>query len=131
MNGSTRTGVANVLYVDDEAAIRRAVSNWLTRKGHAVHTASDVASARAILADHQVDGVFIDLWLGSESGMTLHDWIRENIPALASRTIIVSGDPASSEQLLKAVRELGLEVLAKPFELRELSEIAAKWQSNT
>src|SRR5690349_15750123 len=65
-------GVANVLYVDDEEAIRRAVATWLRRKGHVVYTASDVASARTILQDHPIDGVFVDLWLGADSGMSLH-----------------------------------------------------------
>src|SRR5438270_10642 len=56
--------MATVLYVDDEDAIRRAVVTWLTRRGHVVHEAAGVASARQVLESQTVDGAFVDLWLG-------------------------------------------------------------------
>jgi two-component system, NtrC family, response regulator PilR len=125
MKGQRGAVVANVLYVDDEAAIRRAVSTWLTRKGHTVYTAPNVASAQAILGEQPIDGVFIDLWIGAESGMSLHEWMREHTPALAARVVFVTGDAGSSEPLLRAVREQGLAVVPKPFDLNELARIAA------
>jgi len=120
--------VANVLFVDDEEAIRRAVSTWLTRKGHVVYTAPDAESARDILRDHHVDGVFIDLWLGKDSGISLHDWLRDNVPPLARRTVFITGDTHySSDQLTRAVRDEGASVVAKPFDLKELERIVGTW----
>jgi DNA-binding NtrC family response regulator len=119
--------VATVLYVDDEEAIRRAVRAWLTRKGHVVHTAHDVESAVHILETHPIDGVFIDVWLGADSGMTLHDWIREHDPSLAHRMVFVSGDLMPSENVERAVREHGVSLVAKPFDLKELERIVTGW----
>lgn len=119
--------MANVLYVDDEAAIRRAVSTWLTRRGHTVHVAADVATAQAILTEQQLDGVFIDVWIGGESGVALHEWMREHTPALAARAVFVTGDIGSSERLLRTIREQGLSVVPKPFNLKDLERIAATW----
>ena len=120
-------GVTRVLYVDDEEAIRRAVSSWLTRKGHCVYTAASVASARDVLREHEIDGVFIDLWLGDESGVALHDWIREHYPPLAHRSMFVTGDLAPTEDLERALGEIGVRVLTKPFDLREIEGIVNGW----
>lgn len=119
--------VSTVLYVDDEEAIRRAVSSWLTRKGHRVYTAANAASARDVLRTHEVDGVFIDIWLGDESGVTLHDWIRENYPPLADRAMFVTGDLAPNEDLERSLREIGVGVITKPFDLREIEGIVRGW----
>ena len=119
--------MANVLYVDDEEAIAGAVRKWLTRKGHVVYTARDIESARTILSEHHVDGLFIDLWLGTDSGVVLHEWLRENAPPLAHRTVFVTGDSTSSEQLARVVREEGVQVVAKPFDLKDLERIVATW----
>lgn len=116
-----------VLYVDDEEAIRRAVSAWLTRRGHRVYTAATAASARDVLREHQIDGVFIDVWLGEESGVALHDWIRVHFPPLANRAVFVTGDLAPPEDVDRAIRQIGVEVLTKPFDLKEIEGIVRGW----
>jgi DNA-binding NtrC family response regulator len=115
------------LYVDDEQAIRRAVRTWLERRGHAVYTAGDTAEARSLLTQHRVDGVFIDVWLGAESGLALHEWISEAMPALQSRVAFVTGDLDASEGDENAVRAIGQPVLAKPFDLPQLERLAETW----
>ena len=116
-----------VLYVDDEEAIRRAVSSWLTRKGHRVYTAANAESARDVLREHDIDGVFIDIWLGEESGVDLHEWIREHYPPLASRATFVTGDLAPPEDLERALRQIGVGVLTKPFDLQQIEGIVRGW----
>jgi DNA-binding NtrC family response regulator len=116
-----------VLYVDDEEAISRAVSSWLTRKGHRVYTAADAAGAREVLRQHDIDGIFIDVRLGKESGVDLHQWIREHYPPLANRAVFVTGDAAPGEDLARALRQIGVGVLAKPFDLREIEGIVRSW----
>src|SRR5215472_4020687 len=105
--------MATVLYVDDEDAIRRAVAAWLTRRGHTVHTAGSLAVARDLIASHEIDGVFIDVWLGEESGLELQDWIEEHSPALSPKIVFVTGDLGVSEILRCSLGKLGKPVLAK------------------
>lgn len=118
--------MATVLYVDDEAPIRRAVSTWLGRKGHFVHEAGTLDEARAVLETHveALDGVFIDLWLGAESGIELFKWLEARHPTLAERVAFVTGDLFDSPEV---GREFARPVFAKPFELKELEAQVVKW----
>jgi two-component system response regulator PilR (NtrC family) len=119
--------MANVLYVDDEAAIRRAVVSWLTRRGHTVHAAATLAAARELLASQPIDGVFIDLWLREESGLELQAWIDENRPELSSHIVFVTGDIAAEESPSQTTQPLGRPILGKPFDLRQLDEFVRGW----
>ena len=121
--------MASVLYVDDEEAIRRAVITWLTRRGHVVHAAGTVSSALHLLESHPVDGAFVDVWLGDQSGFELQDWIDEHRPDLSAKVVLVTGDPASSEIAKRqhVLGQLGRPILAKPFDLSELEEFVAGW----
>ena len=125
----TELRMATVLYVDDEDAIRRAVVTWLTRRGHIVHEAACVASARQVLESQTVDGAFVDLWLGDESGLELQDWIEENRPDLSPNVVFVTGDVAAGESMNHALAALGKPILAKPFDLEELDEFVRRWVS--
>ena len=119
--------MATVLYVDDEDAIRRAVVAWLTRRGHTVHAAASVAAARDLLESSTVDGAFVDLWLGEESGLELQDWIDENRPELSPNVVFVTGDTGLAENANGILAALGRPVLAKPFDLKRLDEFVAGW----
>lgn len=118
--------MATVLYIDDEAPIRRAVRSWLSRKGHVVHEAEDAATARALLEAHadQLDGVFIDVRIGSDSGVELFSWIEDRFPRLVTRVAWVTGDhfetPAPTE-------EYDHPVFRKPFDLPALEAQATLW----
>ena len=119
--------MANVLYVDDEEAIRRAVVTWLTRRGHTVYAAPNLGAARHMLAAHPIDGVFIDLWLGDESGIELQGWIDENKPELSMKIVFVTGDIAADGSPSRSNQPLGRPVLGKPFDLRTLEELVRSW----
>ena len=116
--------MARVLYVDDEDAIRRAVELWLGRRGHDVQTAADVATARTRLEAGRFDAVFVDLWIGQESGLELYQWLREVDPDTARRVAFVTGDPF--DRSLANVGTLQ-PVFTKPFELRQLEAQAIAW----
>jgi len=119
--------MAIVLYVDDEEAIRRAVVAWLTRRGHTVHSAGTLADARDVLTSQPVDGAFVDIWLGDESGLELQDWIEENRPDISPNIVYVTGDLAAYVTPRSALGALGRPVLSKPFELQELDAFVESW----
>lgn len=117
-----------ILYVDDEAMIRRAVSVWLTRRGHEVVVAESAVAGQQRLAERGADAIFIDLHLGPDSGLELHAWIEEYDPRLAERVVFVTGEVFPNESTANALRMLGRRVLTKPFELRDLDRIAGELQ---
>jgi len=119
--------LAAILYVDDEEAIRRALRALLTRRGHVVYTAGTSEEARDILAAHEVDGAFIDIRLGDESGFDLFKWIDMHKPKVAERVVFVTGDIVREDDVEKALTALQRPVLAKPFELGELERIVTGW----
>ena len=121
--------MATVLYVDDERAISRALSSWLTRRGHTVFTAASVADAKAVLEANAVDGAFIDLWLGNESGFVLFEWIGQNHRRVAANTVFVTGDIIPDADVQQTLDRYGRQVLVKPFELSELENIVQGWRS--
>jgi DNA-binding NtrC family response regulator len=122
--------VATVLYVDDEEAIRRALRSWLMRRGHTVLTAGSGEEARSVLRSHSVDGVFIDIWLGDESGFDLFEWIDMQFPQVAENAVFVTGDIIRDPDVEHALAALERPVLTKPFELTELERIVAGWKTS-
>ncbi|HEY0972377.1 MAG TPA: response regulator [Gemmatimonadales bacterium] len=118
--------MAAVLYVDDEATIRRVVQLWLQRHGVTVLTAAGVSDALDILATEIVDGVFIDAWLEDGTGMDVYEWIRARRPALERNVAFVTGDTVS-RTVTERLNATGRPVLAKPFDLDAVRNIAAGW----
>jgi DNA-binding NtrC family response regulator len=121
--------LATVLYVDDERAIGRALKSWLTRRGHVVSTAASVDEARKILETSQIDGAFIDIWLGTESGFDLFEWVDMNQPRVAANVVFVTGDIIPERAVQETLDTYGRPVLVKPFELSELEGIVRGWES--
>ena len=112
--------MSTVLYVDDEAMIGKAVARWFSRRGHDVHLAGSVVAAQQSIVDHEPDVLFIDVWLGNESGFELMSWIREERPDLMGRVVFVTGEMAGAAQGDKAWRTLGRPVIQKPFDFAEM-----------
>jgi DNA-binding response OmpR family regulator len=98
------------------------------RRGHTVFTAGSGDEARAILQANSVDGVFIDIWLGDESGFDLFEWIDMHAPHVAENAVFVTGDIIRDPEVEQALRALERPVLTKPFELSELERMVSSWK---
>lgn len=108
---------ARVLVVEDEADLREAMAEYLTRNGLLVRTAGDAAAARAALAQQPADVVLLDLAMPGEDGLSLARWLRAEPAPPGIIMVTAAADLAD--------RVAGLEVgaddyLGKPFALREL-----------
>jgi DNA-binding NtrC family response regulator len=121
--------VATVLYVDDEDAIRRALTSWLTRRGHTVLTAGSSEAALAILKANKVDALFIDIWLGNEYGFDLFEWVDLNQPELGQHTAFVTGAIVRDPEVERSLASFARPILVKPFELTELERLVVGWTS--
>jgi DNA-binding response OmpR family regulator len=120
----------SVLYVDDEETIGRAVARWFERRGHVVHIARSLDEAKRVLLHHTPDAIFVDVWLGTESGFELMSWIEDVRAQLADRVTFVTGELADSmERGDRVWQTLGRPVLQKPFDLSQLEAHARDYQA--
>ncbi len=105
-----------ILIVDDDTALRDLVASYLGGSGYRVDEADNGVAMRAVLHEHTVDLVVLDLMLPGEDGLSLLRWLREHH---GPPVIIVS---ARGEEVDRVVGlELGADdYLAKPFGPREL-----------
>jgi CheY-like chemotaxis protein len=112
-----------VLVVDDERVVRLVVSRYMARVGWAVLEAETAEQALAMLDGIAApDLVICDLNLPGISGAALCRVIAERDPALASRVVLTSGDPASAARELQR-QSLACPLLGKPFSLVDLERV--------
>lgn len=111
-----------VLVVDDEALIRWAVCETLTRAGHQVVEASDARSALRTLGDTHgaIDVVLLDLRLPDSTDLTLLSRIRTLSPDCA---VVVMSAHASAEVAAEARAMGAFDVLPKPFDLEDCEQM--------
>ena len=122
--------MTTLLYVDDEESIGRAVARWFARRGHTVHVAPSIAEAQRLIGEHSPDVLFIDVWLGRESGFELMSWIEDARPSLAGRVVFVTGELADTTGSDRVWRTLGRPVLQKPFDFAQLERFVAEAEGN-
>jgi DNA-binding NtrC family response regulator len=110
-----------VLVVDDDEIVRRAIADRLAERGMTVFAATTVEEARRFLASRTVDAILLDIWLGRSSGFELYAWIEEYRPDLADRVAFVSGEIAD-QVAHRQLSALGRPLVPKPFESTRLFE---------
>jgi len=113
---SSPSGALDILVVDDEPALREALTQVLQRLGHRVLVASDGEEARRILEVRPLDRILLDLRMPRVGGDTLYGELRLRRPELASRVIFLTGD-TESEATAAFLRDSGRLTLCKPFTL--------------
>jgi two-component system, OmpR family, response regulator len=113
----TAQAPVHVLVVDDDAAIRVLIANYLEKNSISVRTASGRAEMVAQLAVAEPDLVILDLRLGHEDGL---DLLRE-VRSRSDVPIIITTGHRRDEIDRVVGLELGADdYVTKPFGLREL-----------
>lgn len=112
MSSTEQAPVLNVLIVDDEINIRKTLAVCLETGGHRVTAVSNFQDALTEAARRSFDAAFVDLRLGTASGMDL-------IPALLASSpwlkIIVITAYASIDTAVEAIRRGAADYIPKPF----------------
>jgi two-component system, OmpR family, response regulator len=112
----TQAPLPHVLVVDDDAAIRQLVDEYLGRNDFRVSAAVDGAGFTAALRSQVLDLVLLDLRLPGEDGMQL---LRELRAESQIPVIILTGRTEEADRVMGL--ELGADdYLTKPFSPREL-----------
>ena len=108
--------ITRLLLVDDEAALREPLAEYLSRQGFSVTEAASAAQARSLLKDELPDLVLLDIMMPGEDGLSLCRHLAE-AHAIPTILLTAKGEPTD--------RIVGLEIgaddyVVKPFEPREL-----------
>lgn len=105
-----------VLLVDDEAALREPLAEYLSRQGFDVSQAASAAEARSLLRGDTPDLVLLDIMMPGEDGLSL---CRHLVETKAIPVIFLTARGEATDRIV------GLEIgaddyVVKPFEPREL-----------
>ncbi|NUP90601.1 MAG: sigma-54-dependent Fis family transcriptional regulator [Candidatus Sumerlaeia bacterium] len=115
MSSTLTTG--NVLVVDDDDSIRRALRRELSRSGFNIQEAASGEAAFNVLASEEVEVVLLDIRLPGLSGIELLPEILARWPHLAVIMLTGHGDVDSAVACMRAGAQ---DFLQKPCHLGEL-----------
>jgi DNA-binding NtrC family response regulator len=109
-----------VLIVDDEQELRDSLQAMLESFGYATFSAGSAAEALGLIQANRPDVILTDIFLGSDSGLSLLHALRdrgERIPVLA----MSGGGTVDDADALTVATELGaFAVVDKPFRYKNL-----------
>ena len=101
-----------ILVVDDDRALRHALTSLLKGSGYSVASASDGVEALEQLAKRKFDLLLLDVGLPRISGLEVLAQLRSK--DLSPRVVVMTADDAP-ETLLRAVRDRAYDYVTKPF----------------
>lgn len=106
-----------LLIVEDNASLRKTISEYFELKGDFIKTASSVKEALDMLKKHRFDIIITDLNLDNSSGIELIQIVKKNKKNI--EIIVVTG-VSSIDVAIEAVKSGAFQYLMKPFKLEEL-----------
>jgi len=106
----------NILVVDDEPDMRRALRRLLERKGWTVVEAGSVAEALAVAGAGGVDAVICDIMMPGGSGIDFYDEIVKRDKGMARRIVFLTA-AAEEPEVMQKVEARGTPLLNKLYEL--------------
>jgi len=115
-----------VLLIESEEAVLQLEEAILNQRGIAVRMSRSAWEAIDILKRESFGAAVLDVRIpGEVSTPALYDWIEQNRPELARRTVFTGSTSRDPEALDLAAR-FGCALLPKPFSLEELSKAVHK-----
>jgi DNA-binding response OmpR family regulator len=113
---------ARILLVDDDPLISELVLDMLVMDGYEVDTAPNGVEALNKLQNHRYDLIVTDLHMPKLDGSGFYRELIERRLHPSKRIIFLTGTTGGSEEH-RFVREAGLPLLLKPFNVVELIEL--------
>ena len=117
------SGTGNrILVVEDEPAICEICLKVLNGEGFEVDVVGNGKLAEEKLQEREYDLIYIDIRTPVMNGKELYQYIVDNIPRMASRVILTTGD-VMARDTQAFLKQAGRPFLLKPFTPGELRDI--------
>ena len=115
-----------ILVVEDNSLNSELLRDWLEVEGYEVTVATDLNAAFAALRNQAPNAVLLDVQLGTEDGLSLASWMREQ-PVLSEVPVIaVTAQAMISDQ--QHIPESGCKcVVSKPVDFATLRHQLQLW----
>ena len=113
-------GKLRVLFVDDEAPIRKVMQKELARMGHDALICEDGKVAVAALEEQSFDAAIIDLKMPGLTGWDVIDHLQQVAP---DTEVIISTGHGSLDDAIQALRRGAYDFLTKPTKLVEVQNV--------
>jgi len=117
--------MGRVVFVEDDAAIRKLVQAALRSSPHEVHIATNGREGLELVERVRPDVVFTDVSMPEMDGLQLCDAIRAR-PHLAETRIVFITASVQREQVDRYMARGAVAYIAKPFSTAELRAQVAK-----
>ena len=116
------TAPRTMLIVDDEPALRAALSLYLEREGHTVDAVASGREALEHARSRRYDAILLDLRMPDMSGDVLFAELQSSDPEHAARVVFATGD-VDSETARSFLEQSGRPYIEKPFALEDVAEL--------
>ena len=104
--------MAYVLVVDDEEAIRRLLTRWLSGWGYESKEAASADSAIEIMTAEPADIMLCDVMMPVHDGI----WLAEQVRSRWPRTAVIMASSAQDMETVMRMRKQGaVDYVTKPF----------------
>jgi two-component system NtrC family sensor kinase len=111
-----------VLVVDDEPAIRAAVSLFLEREGHTVDAVATGNEALEHARTRRYDAILLDLRMPDMPGDVVFAELQASDPEHAARVVFATGD-VDSVAARSFLEQAGRPYICKPFALEDVADL--------
>jgi PleD family two-component response regulator len=111
--------MSEILFADDDEALRRMVGELLRHAGHTVRLAEDGTRALAEVRRQPPDMVILDYRMGRPDGFTVCRQIKDD-PRVGHLPVLILTGQSTIEDRLGGFEAGADDYLAKPFDAREL-----------
>jgi DNA-binding NtrC family response regulator len=119
----------HILLVEDDWMTRKALADYLARKGHQVTQAKNGIEGLRILEKENIDLVITDYFMPYMDGKEFILQIKKNNPLLP--VILVSGFDFTEKQGFQVIKNVLYDYLRKPINLGLLQDSIQKFQLET
>jgi NtrC-family two-component system response regulator AlgB len=114
----------SVLAIDDDAGVRQSIRLCLEVEGHRVLGVGSAPAALEALDRGRFDLCFLDLWLGSDSGLAVLPDVLRRQPGIG---VVMITAFATIESAVEAMRTGAADYLPKPFSPEQVRLIAHRF----
>jgi two-component system, cell cycle response regulator DivK len=115
-----------ILVVEDNALNLELMMDWLESEGFGAQSATTLDEAFAALRGEAPDLVLLDVQLGTQDGLALLAWLRDN-PQLRNLPVIAVTAHAMLTDYERVMRAGCCACVSKPIDFRLLHEHLERW----